>query len=70
MWPNLDLTWWSLCKLQSSYEKKVKKNSRNCLTLILYNDWTESRVSFIFSSVIQNKREVSKKSAWLLLPSY
>ena len=58
MWPNLN--WWSLCKLQSSYEKKVKKYSRNCLTLMLYNDWTDSGVSFIFSSIIQNKREVSK----------
>lgn len=37
---------------------------------MLYYDWTESGASFILSSIIQNKREVSKKSSWLLLPSY
>ena len=48
--------------LYSSY-KKSQKVLKNGLTLMLYNDWTESGASFIFSSIIQNKREVSKSSS-------
>lgn len=56
MWPNLDFILTDNHYVYLSYKKKVRKYWKNCLTLIFYNDWTESEASFTFSSIIQNKR--------------
>lgn len=71
MWPNLDFILTDnhyICYIH--HTKKSQKVLKNCLTLMLYNDWTENGASVVFSAIIQNRREVSKWSTWLLVPTY